>query len=350
MTTQTIHDLETPSVLIDLDRMARNIERMQARCDSLGLAFRPHIKTHKIPDIARQQLDAGAVGIACQKVTEARVFADAGLTDIQIPYNIVGSKKTARLVDLAGDHHLTVSADHAEVIAGLSQAAAARNLTLRVMVDLVTDIQRTGAPADRVLDLAQRIDSDDHLHFAGLLVYPSNATVRPDLQQALDSLEKAGINVESVSGGGTGAALQAQDVPELTELRVGTYVFNDMNTVTSGWCAVEDCTMTVLATVVSRPTDDRGILDSGSKTLAADRVADGHGHIVEYPDAHIYKLNEEHAYVDFSACDSRPAIGEQVRVIPVHTCVVSNLHHQLYGVRGDTVEVIWPVAARGLVW
>jgi D-serine deaminase-like pyridoxal phosphate-dependent protein len=108
--------------------------------------------------------------------------------------------------------------------------------------------------------------------------------------------------------------------------------------------------MTVMATVVSRPTPERAILDSGSKTLAADRFNGEHGFILEYPDARIYQLNEEHAYVDVSACDPRPVIGERVQVVPVHTCVVSNLHNVLYGVRGESVEVEWPVAARGLVW
>src|SRR5690606_28185601 len=301
MTTLSIHDLETPSVLIDLDRMERNIRNMQARCDALGLAFRPHIKTHKIPDIARRQLEAGAVGIACQKVSEAEIFAGEGFHDIQIPYNILGERKTARLAALALHNRVTVSADHPTVIAGLSAAAAARDMTIRVMVDLETDIQRTGAPVERAVELAKQIDADPHLHFAGLLVYPSNATIRPALQEVLARLEQAGIGVESVSGGGTGAALQAHEVPELTELRVGTYVFYDWTSVVKGWTTLDDCAMRVRATVVSRPSETRAILDSGSKTLTSDTIDGGYGHIVEYPEARIYQLNEEHAYVDVSA-------------------------------------------------
>lgn len=345
-----VNDLETPSVLIDLDVMTQNIEQMQQRCTSLGLAFRPHIKTHKIPAIARMQLEAGAVGIACQKVTEAEIFVDAGINDIQIPYNVVGPKKTARLADLSIYNRIMVSADHPVVIAGLADAAKAAGITIRVMVDLVTDIQRTGAPVEEVVELAKKIDADENLHFAGLLVYPSNPSMRPAIQEALSQLNQAGIGVDTVSGGGSGAALHAHEVPELTELRVGTYVFNDWSCVSKGWAALENCAMRVAATVVSRPSSDRGILDSGSKTLAADRVQDGHGYIVEYPGARIYQLSEEHAHVDFSACDERPVIGERVHVIPVHACVVTNLHNQIYGVRGETVEVVWPVAARGLVW
>ncbi|MBZ0289486.1 MAG: alanine racemase, partial [Anaerolineae bacterium] len=203
----TVHDLDTPSVLIDLDRVERNIARMQEYCNQHGLAFRPHIKTHKIPDIARMQIDAGAVGIACQKLTEAQVFIDEGFDNIQIPYNIVGPQKTARLADMAMYNRITVSADHPSVISGLADAAKANAITIRVMVDLETEIKRTGAQVDEVVTLAQKIDDDENLHFAGLLVYPSNPSIRPALQEALDQLHKAGIGVDSVSGGGLGASL-----------------------------------------------------------------------------------------------------------------------------------------------
>lgn len=345
-----VSDLETPSVLIDMDIMTRNIERMQAHCNTLGLDFRPHIKTHKIPPIARMQLDAGAVGIACQKVSEAEVFAMAGFNDIQIPYNIVGERKTGRLAELAIYNRVTVSADHPTVIAGLADAARKLGMTIRVMIELATEIERTGASSVEVVPLAQRIERDENLHFAGLLVYPSLPSARPALQDALERLHRAGIGVDSVSGGGIGAVQHAAEVPEVTELRVGTYVFNDYTCVQNGTATLDDCAMRVLATCVSRPTQDRGILDSGSKSLSLQSIADGYGYIEEYPDAHIYKLNEEHAYVDFGACAERPVIGERVHVIPVHACVVTNLHNQIYGMRGATVEVTWPVMARGLVW
>ena len=342
-------DLDTPAVLIDLTRMQRNIERMQAYCDRHGLAFRPHIKTHKSPVIASIQREAGAVGIACQKLGEVEVFLDAGFEDIQLPYNIVGPQKTARLAALSRRGRITVSADHSEVLDGLEAAAAAEGVRIRVMPDLETEIERTGASPEQVVALAQQIVASPHLEFAGLFVYPANPVIRPRLQGTLKRLASAGIKVPEVSGGGTGAAQTAHELPELTELRVGTYIFNDMNTVQGGWATLDDCAMSVQVTVVSRPSPDRAILDSGSKTLAADRVNDGHGHIREYPGARIYKLNEEHGFVDLSACERRPRIGEQVHVVPVHTCVVSNLHHRLYGVRDGQVEQEWEVAARGLV-
>ncbi|MDX2161626.1 MAG: alanine racemase [bacterium] len=343
-------ELETPSVLIDLDRMEANIQRMQEHCDSLGLAFRPHIKTHKIPAIARLQIDAGAKGLACQKLTEAEVFADAGFNDLLLPYNIIGAAKLTRLTDLALYNRVTVAADSEYVIRGLVEAAQAAGITLRVAVDIATEIERTGANASRAIQLARIIDRSDHLVFAGLMVYPSNATIRPVLQEILDQLHQDGIGVEMVSGGGTGAALQAHEVPELTELRVGTYVFNDWTTVRRGWTTLEHCAMTVTATVVSRPSENRAILDAGSKTLTPETVDGGYGHIVEYPQARIFKLNEEHGFVDVSACDPAPDVGDVVRIVPVHTCVVTNMHGTIYGVRGDQVVTEWEVAARGKVW
>ena len=344
-----ITDLETPSVLIDLDIMAGNIQRMQAICNDHGLDFRPHTKTHKIPAIAQQQLEVGAVGIACQKVSEAEVFAEAGINNIQLPYNIVGESKTRRLVELSTYNRITVSADHTLVVAGLADAAKALDMSIRVMVELGTAIERTGTSPHECVQLAKRIDADPNLHFAGVLVYPSNVSARPALQETLDALHRAGIGVDSVSGGGSGAIQDVGDMTELTELRVGTYIFWDWQSVQKGWTTLDTCAMRVAATVVSRPTSDRAILDSGSKSLAADRYDDRHGYVVEYPEARIYKLNEEHAYVDFSACAERPVIGERVHVIPVHTCVVTNLHNAIYGVRDGLVEETWPVAARGLV-
>ncbi len=342
-------DLDTPAVLIDIPTMERNIARMQAYCDRHAIAFRPHIKTHKCPAIARLQRAAGAVGIACQKLGEVEVFLDAGFDDIQLPFNIVGPQKTARLAALARRGRITVSADHSEVLDGLEAAAAAEGVPIRVMPDLETEIERTGASPEGVVALAQQIIASPHLDFAGLFIYPANPPVRPRLQDALTRLANAGIETPTVSGGGTGASSTAHELPELTEIRVGTYIFNDMNTVHGGHATLDDCAMSVLATVVSRPTPERAILDSGSKTLAADRIDDGHGHIREYPDARIYKLNEEHAFVDLSACERRPRIGEQLQVVPVHTCVVSNLHDRLYGLRDGQVELEWEVAARGLV-
>jgi D-serine deaminase-like pyridoxal phosphate-dependent protein len=348
----SLDQLETPAVLIDLDIVERNIETMQELCDTLGIVFRPHIKTHKSPFIAQMQLKAGAVGIACQKVSEAEVFAEAGFTDIQLPYNIVGQSKANRLAALAARGVIiTVTADSVPVVDGLAAAAQSAGTTINIMVELVGVNNRTGVttPQD-ALALAQHIASSDGLHFAGVMVYPSVAKVRPQLVATLSLLEQNGLDVETVSGGGSGAALEVDAMPELTELRVGTYVFYDWRSVTYGWASLDDCAMRVRATVVSANEPHRVVLDSGSKTITTEAVNGVHGHILEYPDAKLHRLNEEHGVVDFSAYDTLPQVGDVLHIVPVHTCVVTNMHDQLYALRDGQIEQVIPVAARGRVW
>ncbi len=350
MAMRTIYDLETPSVLIDLDRMERNIGAMQKRCDDLGIQFRPHIKTHKIPDIARRQLEAGAVGIACQKVSEAEVFADAGIKDIQIPYNIVGAAKTRRLAQLAKRADVSVTVDSQAVLDGIATAMHDAGATISVMVELVSLNNRTGTTPEEALALARQIVASNNLRFAGLMIYPSDAAIRPRLQKTLKLLNDSEIEVANVSGGGSGAILESHLIPELTEMRVGTYIFWDWGSVASGMTTFDKCAMRVRVTVVSANEPNRVILDGGSKTIHSEMVDGCFGYITEYPDARIYKVNEEHGYVDFTACDSQPQVGDILHIIPVHTCVVSNLHNQLFGLRGDRIEEVWDVAARGMVW
>ena len=350
MTFETLHDLETPSVLIDLDLMEQNIVRMQSHCDALGINFRPHIKTHKIPAIAQMQLDAGAVGIACQKVSEAEVFAAAGFDDIQIPYNIVGKRKTRRLAELAKRAKVCVTVDSQAVVDGIAAAAQARGAEISIMVELVSLGERTGTTPEAALTLAKHIVASDNLRFAGVMIYPSDAAIRPRLLRTLDLLAAAGIAVETISGGGSGAIHDARQLPELTELRVGTCIFWDWNSVAADYASFDQCAMRLRASVVSANEPTRVILDSGSKAINAETVDGQFGRIVEYPEARLHKVNEEHGYVDCSACPSLPAVGEIVHIIPVHTCVVTNLHNQLYGHRGQQIEAVWDVAARGMVW
>ena len=344
------HEMETPSVVIDMDLMEGNIAAMQQRCDDLGIGFRPHIKTHKIPDIARRQIEAGATGIACQKVSEAEVFADAGFRDIQIPYNIVGAAKTRRLAQLAKRADVTVTVDNRAALDGIAAAASEYDARIGVMVEIVSLNLRTGTTPADALALAKVIDAADNLRFAGIMVYPSDAAIRPRLQETVALLAEAGIAVETVSGGGSGAIRESHLLPELTEMRVGTYIFWDWSSVTGGLTTIDRCAMQVRVTVVSANEPTRFIIDGGSKAIHSETVDGCFGRIVEYPEARIYRVNEEHGFCDFSACDGTPAVGDVLHVIPVHTCVVTNLHNRLYGVRGDAVEQVWDVAARGMVW
>ncbi len=182
------------------------------------------------------------------------------------------------------------------------------------------------------------------------MTYPANEHTDGFVQQVKATLAEHGIPLNCVSVGGTAAMWQVHTHPEITEYRAGMYVYGDRSMLKSGAMQLEDCALKVITTVVSRPTPDRGILDGGSKTFSSDLLGlDGHGLILEYPDAHFYALSEEHGHVDFSACEHKPQIGERVTVIPNHCCVVSNLFNQMVGVRNGTVETVWNVAARGML-
>jgi D-serine deaminase-like pyridoxal phosphate-dependent protein len=344
---------DTPVVTIDLDIMEANIRRLQAYCDEHGIANRPHIKTHKIPAIARRQMASGAAGITCQKLGEVDVMLDAGITDILVTYNILGEAKLRRLREMAErpGARLMVACDNAAVAQALSGAFADSSEPLRVIVECDTGTGRMGTqtPASTV-ELAQEVARLPGLRFEGLMTYPITDETRRFFEATFALLERAGLPFRVVSTGGTPAYRRAHEVPGVTEHRAGTYVFNDRATVRAGAAAWEDCAMRIRTTVVSRPAPDRAIIDAGSKTLSSDLLGlTGHGHIVEYPEAVIQRLNEEHGIVDLSLCPAKPDIGEIVSVIPNHTCVVTNLHDALVGVRRGRVEVVWPVAARGMV-
>ncbi|MEM7030308.1 MAG: D-TA family PLP-dependent enzyme [Chloroflexota bacterium] len=347
-----IANLDTPVAVVDLDIIEDNIQRLQHYLDQHQIASRPHIKTHKLPEIAHMQLNAGAVGITCQKLGEAEVMAQAGITDIFISYNIIGSNKLERLIRLAQRVKITVAADSEFVIDGYAQAASTADTLLSVLVEFDTGANRCGAQSpEETATLVRQIHQASHLHFAGLMTYPSNEQTDDLVRQVRALLEPDGITIQHVSGGGTPKMFEAHTHPEVTEHRAGTYIYGDRSLIKNGAITQANCAMTILTTVMSRPTEDRGILDGGGKALSYDRLGpdDGHGHIVEYPEAHIYGLSEEHAHVDFSKCTQKPKIGEVVSVIPNHCCVVTNLFNEMVGVRGDQVEVIWPIASRGLL-
>jgi D-serine deaminase-like pyridoxal phosphate-dependent protein len=352
----TLADVATPMPVIDEDRLERNIRRVQDYMTSHDLAFRPHIKTHKIPAVARQQLAAGAVGINCQKLTEAEVFADAGFDDILITYNLLGAERLTRLRAL-NDRvaRLTVVADSVQTVDGLAlHFAQARPLSILVECD--TGAGRCGVQSPvAAAELASRIAASPGLRFAGLLTYPpvgGAGKVEAFLQDAMAHLAARGLDCPVRSNGGSPDLWQAHLVPSATEHRAGTYVYNDRSMVRAGECSRNDLAMHVLATVVSRPTETRAVLDCGSKALTSDLLgfAD-HGEIVEFPGARIVGLSEEHAVVDLAACEGAlPRIGDRVRVIPNHTCVVSNLFDRMVFHRKGVVTRVEDVAARGTVW
>lgn len=346
-----IDELETPVPVVDMDRMEANITRLQSYLDKYQIANRPHVKTHKIPAIAKLQMDAGAVGITCQKVSEAEVFADAGFDNIFLPYNIIGETKLKRLMALASRINLSVTADSAFTARGLSNAAMLAGLKVSVLVECDTGAGRCGvqSPAEAA-ELARLIQSLPNLHFGGLMTYPSNEHLDSFVRETRSLLEGDNLPIERVSGGGTPTMWEAHTHPELTEHRAGIYVYGDRLTLRSGAVTLDTCALQILTTVVSRPTADRGILDAGSKTLSTDlHGLEGYGYICEYPEAKIYALTEEHGHVDFSACARKPDIGERLSVIPNHCCVVTNLFDEFIGARDNQVQETWQITARGTV-
>jgi D-serine deaminase-like pyridoxal phosphate-dependent protein len=219
------------------------------------------------------------------------------------------------------------------------------------LVEFDSGAHRCGVQSpEEAAELARTIDRSSGLKFGGLMTYPTTDATDPFVRETRSLLARDGIEVERVSGGGTACMAKAHEHPEVNEHRAGMYIFGDRNLVNLGAMKLEDCALFVLATVVSRPTEGRGFLDAGSKSLSSDLLGqDGYGMILEYPDARIIGLSEEHGHVDFSACREKPQIGERVSVLPNHCCVVVNMFNQLVGMRGGNVETVWPVAARGAV-
>jgi D-serine deaminase-like pyridoxal phosphate-dependent protein len=349
-----VTDLDTPAVTILLDRLEDNIARMQALIATHGLGNRPHIKTHKIPAIAKKQLAAGAMGITCQKVGEAEIFADAGIDgDILITYNIVGPVKTDRLMALSQRvKKLTVVADNEVVLRGLSEAGLRHRRDVHFLVECDTGFGRNGVQTPHAaLDLVKYAGNLPRLVFEGLMVFPNTAPRTHEFfTSAIQLFERAGVPLPILSGGGTPSLKTLRDYPMMTEHRAGTYVYNDVMMVQSKVAEWKNCAMQVRSTVVSRPNKERAILDAGSKVLTSDQYyVQNYGHLVEYPEAVIASLSEEHAIVDLSQCMEQPAVGEVVSVIPNHCCAVSNMVDEVYGARDGMVEIIWPVAARGKV-
>jgi D-serine deaminase-like pyridoxal phosphate-dependent protein len=347
-----LSELETPVLTADLDAIECNISRMQAYCDEHGVELRPHIKTHKLPELARLQLEAGAVGITCQKLGEAEVMADAGVEDILLSFPLVGSAKAERLAALAGRVKMTVVGDSAAVAEGLSPVLAREGVEVDFLVECDTGLGRTGVQSpEEAAALAELVDGLEGLRFAGLMTYPSLPETGPWLLAAREAIEARGLTVERVSGGGTPTAERTHELGVVDELRVGTYIYGDRACIANGSVPLDDCALRVVATVVSRPTRERAIIDAGSKTLTSDLAvgATGHGLLVEYPDAEVYALNEEHGYVDVSRCEPAPEIGDRVTIVPNHACTTANMHDEIVLHRGGEVVETLPTAARGKV-
>jgi D-serine deaminase-like pyridoxal phosphate-dependent protein len=342
----------TPCAVIDMDRVERNIARIQKACDEAGIANRPHIKTHKNPMLAQLQIKAGAKGITCQKLGEAEIMADSGIDDILISYNLLGDEKMARLGALQGKANVTVAADNSVVVGDLPKAAAASGRPLSVVVECDTGRKRAGVetPAEAIA-LAREIAASTGLIFAGFMLYPTEtgwADAQKFYDEALAGVRAHGLDAAIVSTGGTPNLVNLGKLKGGTEHRFGTYINNDRMQGAAGGATWDDCALHIYSTVVSRAGPERGILDAGSKTLTSDTGGlEGHGLILEHPEAKIARFAEEHGFLDLSRSNTRPNVGDVVRVVPNHVCVVVNMMDEVVMVRGDEIIGALPVTARG---
>lgn len=360
-----IHDLDTPAVLIDVDTMDRNLRGMASYCAAHDLVLRPHTKTHKIPQIAHLQIKYGAPGITVAKLGEAEVMADAGLNDIVIVYPLWGEMKWKRLAELAKRVKISVAMDSLQVAEGISQAAKAAGVEVGIRLEFDTGLRRCGLTLDdRSIEIAQRVYGLPSLRWEGISLYPGhimgNREIREQdirnenakLDRVFSLLDFAGIPYPVVSGGNTPAAFQSHQFHGVTEIRPGTYIFNDRNTVDAESASYADCAVTALTTVVSTSVPHRAIIDAGSKTLSADTLLSGSckyfGYVQDHPELLLEDLSEEHGHLIIPE-DSGIQVGDRLRIIPNHVCPCMNLHDRAFVVSGDQVVDQWRVAARGKV-
>lgn len=359
-----VSEIDTPRLLVDLDIMERNLRRVADYAAHHRLRLRPHTKTHKSVLIGKRQLDAGAAGLTVAKVSEAEVMLGAEPPDLLLAYPIIGPAKLERLTQVARRTQVTVALDSSVAARQLSEAACAAQVQVGVLAEVDVGLGRVGvAPGEPLLQLARCIEKLPGLTLEGITFYPGHikdldaaglaalAQLSELVGSILADFRKAGLEARIVSGGSTPTLFHSHEIEGLTEIRPGTYVFNDINTIRSGGCSLEDCAASILATVVSTSRPGHMIIDGGSKTFSSDRLVNSaevtFGHLVEAPEAKFHKMNEEHGYVDLTHAGREFTVGERVHVIPNHICVAVNLHEQVYGVRGDTVETVWQVDGRG---
>lgn len=353
---------ETPIPLVDLDCLERNLDRMAEYADRHRLALRPHTKTHKSPRIAAEQLRRGAVGLTCATLLEAEVMAEVS-GDLLLAYPPVGSTKLQRLLALPEETEITVALDSREVVEQVARAARERGRTVGVFVELDLGMHRVGLPAVRdAVALARVVAACPPLAYRGIAFYPGHIRGPVDrqtedlerlatqLRSAIQELDRAGLHPAVVSGGSTPTVWSSHQIEGVTEIRPGTYVYNDRITAQLGACEWTDCALTVLATVVSTAVPGQAVIDAGSKALGrepSEGEGEGFGALLDRPDVVVRRLSEEHGVLDLKETEWRPAVGDQVRVVPNHVCIAVHLHEVVYGVRGNRLETSWPVTARG---
>lgn len=352
----------TPAALVDLDRMEANLDRMAAYAQSHGLALRPHTKTHKSPRLGAEQVRRGATGLTVAQLNEARVMGSA-TRNVLLAHPPVGAPKLARLLALPATIDIITALDSDFALDELARAARDVARDVGVLVELDLGMHRVGVPDPAAaVALCRRAAETEGVHWRGVMFYPGHIREHVDDQGAglekldaeldhfLNLLGETGLVPEIVSAGSTPAAFASHHIRGLTEIRPGTYIFNDRTTEAVGACAWDDCAYTVLATIVSTAVTGQAVVDAGSKALSRDELRGegaGFGALLDRPEIVVKALSEEHGMLDLSSTDWRPRVGDRVRIVPNHVCVSVNLHPVVYGIRGDRVLESWPVVARG---
>ncbi len=361
-----IFDLDTPCLLVDWDVLTANIERIQRATDQAGLRVRPHIKAHKTAQIAHLQMRAGACGVTAAKVSEAEVFAAAGIDDIFIANQIIGPFKLQRLLALARSvARLAVAVDSLAGAQQLAETFAGAGEVIDVILEVDCGAGRCGVGPEYLVELGEQVADLPGLRIGGIFAYagPAYALRGAEafaayaaqeaalLAEQAHELRRAGFAVEVISGGCTPTAGRYQTDCGLTEVRPGTYCLNDRNQIDLGSCTEADVAATVLSTVVSTPAPDRAICDAGSKALAAPvgKISDGYGWVWGHPEGVFYKLNDEHGYLDTGPMADKPQIGDKLRIIPPRLCTCLNLYDEMYVISQERVRDVWPIAARGTI-
>jgi D-serine deaminase-like pyridoxal phosphate-dependent protein len=359
----TIRDIPTPAAVVDLDRLDANLRRMQDYVDAHGLRLRPHVKTHKSRWIAEEQVRLGAAGVTVATPVEAAEIGTAA-PEMLVAYPPVGLRATA-LAELAAvtDVPILVGLDSVETVHALRSAldAAKSTRTVGVLVEVDLGMRRCGvADAGEAAEVARACG--DGVAYRGIMFYPGHIrqpvaeqdadveTLGRDLGAVVQGLGDAALEPEIVSGGSTPTAFRSHEVPYQTEIRAGTYVYNDRTTAAMDACGWDDCAYTILATVISTAVSGRAVVDAGTKTLSGDPIRapgyKGYGQLLGRPDVEVIRKSEEHGILDLSRTDWRPALGERVRIIPNHVCVSVNLQRWVFGVRGEKLERVWEVGAK----
>lgn len=360
-----LEEIDTPALVLDLDALEGNIARMAAAVKESGVRLRPHAKSHKCAEIARRQIAAGAVGVCCQKVSEAEALAQGGVADVLVTNEIVGKQKLARLARLAREAKVAVLADDAGNVAELDAAARKEGVRLEVLIEIDVGAQRCGiAPGAPALALARRVAACKSLRFAGLHAYHGSvqhvrdprerraaiaaAAEKAKLTKTL--IENAGIACETITGAGTGTFMLESASRVFTEIQPGSYVFMDAdynrNLWEEGWPRFEQ-SLFVLATVMSAPSPGRAVLDAG---LKASSVDSGMPQVHQRPGVEYVKASDEHGVLKIAASAKLPALGEKLLLVPGHCDPTVNLYDWLVCVRKGKVEALWPVTARGALW